>query len=203
MNILHKPMLAMVVYYPVLCVGGGTVLRLLKKREKHAASVRSATRGKSVELTIELSLAATLVLWTSNLLIRPGWIEPETVAHGLRVCGMHRETFWLTGWMVVLINPIFEEYLWRLGILSFLTGFRTEKEAIVISSIVFAGYHPIVVAGFFPAPWLAAAFLIVFAGGAALAYLFLRTRNIVYSIVFHMVINLNLMLMGYLYAPWR
>jgi membrane protease YdiL (CAAX protease family) len=203
MNVLYSPMAAMLVYYPVFCVGGGTVLRLLMKRGKDREGVQPVPRRKSVEVTIIWALVATAGLWAANLLIQPGVIDPEAIARGLRGCGMYWDNYWATAWMIVVVNPFAEEYLWRLGLFPFVREFRTEKEAIVISSIVFAGYHPMVVARFFPALWLIGVFLVVYAGGVMITHLFLKTRNIVYPMVFHLVANLNLMLMGYLCAPMR
>ena len=199
MNVLHNPLLTMLVYYPVLCLGGGTLLHRLHPEARDDREV--ILHPNPVTPTLLYSLLATAILWAGSLLIRPGWVEPDLISHGLEVCGMHREDYWLTAWAVMTVNPVFEEYLWRLGFFSFLYRRFSRNTAIHVSSLVFAGYHPVVVAQFFPITWLILVFLLVYLGGVAFASIFLRTRNIVYPIIIHMVVNLNLMLMGYIYAP--
>jgi membrane protease YdiL (CAAX protease family) len=201
MNHLKDPILAMAVYYPVICLGGGFLIRKFGIAG-HGKKVDPAGGPReNVIRTVALSLIGTALLWSSVLLFRPGLVDPDILANRLAAYGLNKGDFWLVAWMVVLINPVLEEYLWRYALLPLLADRFRGGIAVNISALLFAGYHPIVVAGMFPAVWLIAVFLIVYAGGVALASLFLRTRNLLYPIAFHMIVNVNIMLMGYLYAP--
>ena len=72
--------------------------------------------------------------------------------------------------------------------------------ATVAMAILFAGYHSLVLMVLFPAPWLVVIFILTFIGGIMFGELFLRTRNIAWSIILHFVLNLNIMLIGWQYA---
>jgi len=152
-------------------------------------------------LTIGLSLLGGLVLWAGVLLIRPGMIDPERITGALAAAGMNARSFWLTGLVVILINPFFEEYLWRYGVFQWLDSRYSRTVAIHISALLFAGYHPLVVAQFFPPVWLLLVFVLVYIGGIAFAFLYSRTLNLLHPIAFHLFINLNLIIIARLYAP--
>ncbi len=199
MLVLSSPMAAMLVYYPIFCyLGGSWIARntagfdaLQNKIPRHA---------KPEFPLIFLSFIATAVLWLCTLLIRPGLIEPELITNGLDSLGMTVGKYWGPAGFLAIANPFAEEFLWRYGVLRFLMVRVSRNSAIIVSSLLFAGYHPLVVAMLFPAPWLVLIFAITFIGGIFLSHLYLRTRHLAYPIILHLVININLMVIGYLYA---
>ena len=201
MNILHAPLITMAVYYPVFCYGGGRLLDAICKRNHKNESNRSEVPGNPLPLTIGFSILGGIILWMGVLLVRPGMIEPEIITRALAATGMHAQKFWLTGLVVVLVNPFFEEYLWRFGVFRWLEGRVSHSAAMHISALLFAGYHPLVVAQYFPPAWLILVFMLVYFGGIAFAFLYSRTRNLLHPIAFHLFVNLNLMLIARLYAP--
>ncbi len=200
MIVCRSPMLAMLVYYPVFCLGGGLILR---------RSI-SGVEGKSIDvkrhdnpvlLTFLVSILATAVLWACTLLFRPGMIDPEIIGDGLDSIGMQADKFWIAAGFLALVNPFAEEFLWRGSVFEVLLKSGSRTRAVILSSILFAGYHPLVISMIFPGVWLIAVFIITFIGGMFLSELFLRTGKLQYPIALHIVININLMIMGYLYAP--
>ena len=201
MNVLHNPLLDMLVYYPVFCFAFGTYLGKRRPRKAPEYSFKLELRRKPVILTVILSLAASIVLWGGLVVSLRGLLDPSKISEGLASCGMDRANFWLIGWVVAVINPIFEEYLWRFSVFPFLERRFSRRIALHVSSLLFAGYHPIVVGQFFPFAWLIVVFVMVYIAGIIFATLLTRTRNLVYPIMLHLWINLNFMLMTYLFAP--
>ena len=201
MNILHAPLITMAVYYPVFCYGGGRLIDSIIKRKQPGTSRNSIMSGNPLPLTIGFSILGGIVLWLGVLLVRPGMIEPGIISRALAATGMHAKNFWLTGLVVILVNPFLEEYLWRFGVFRWLEGRVSHSAAMHISAMLFAGYHPLVVAQYFPPAWLVLVFVLVYLGGIAFAYLYSRTRNLLHPIAFHLFVNLNLMIIARLYAP--
>ena len=73
--------------------------------------------------------------------------------------------------------------------------------ALIVMSVLFAGYHPLVMMIMVPTSWLVLVFVMTFIGGLIFGEIFFRTKNIAWTIILHLVININLMLIGWQYAP--
>jgi membrane protease YdiL (CAAX protease family) len=203
MIILRAPILSMLVYYLLLCLGGGTSIRHLSPGVGVGAGSGIHQLPKiphPVIVTVSLAALSTAGIWAVSLLFRPGLVDPEIIRGGLRSFGMDGPRFWFPAGILILLNPSCEEYLWRLSVLPlFLTRFRVSN-AVALKSMLFAGYHVLTVYLLFPHLWLIGVFLFVYLGGIILGYLFLRTHSIVYPIAIHTVINVNLMVLGYRYS---
>ncbi|MFH1676007.1 MAG: type II CAAX endopeptidase family protein [bacterium] len=197
MIVLRNPFLAMVFYYPVLCFLGGFILR--KFLERHGSSDTQKNGGLDDSFTSALSLAifTTGGLWICMLVFRYGLIPSEVVSKGLQSIGLKGGSFWRAGLMIIFLNPLFEEYFWRSGVFSILKARYSEKIALHVSSLLFAGYHPLVVSTFFPLIWLPAIFVIVYLGGLMFASLFLRSGKLIHPVILHTVINFNIIFMGW------
>jgi membrane protease YdiL (CAAX protease family) len=200
MNILHAPLIAMAVTYPVFCYGGGRLIDYFIRRERPEIIRYSGTSRNALRFTIGLAILGGILLWLGVLLVRPGMIDPDGITGALSAAGMSARKFWLTGMVVILFNAYFEEYLWRFGIFRWLEGRVSHIAAMHISALLFAAYHPLVVLQFFPIAWLLLVFVLVYLGGVAFAWLYSRTRNLLHPIVVHLFVNLNLMLIARLYA---
>ena len=200
MLLFRSPMLAMIVYYPVFCLGGGLLIR-----SSLPASARqlpeSATSPLPFATIVGLAFALSVALWACTLLFRPGLVDPGILSEGLCSIGMTRERFWLSAGFLAAVNPFAEEYLWRWSVFPFLASRLPRSTAVHLSSLMFAGYHPLVVGMLFPSAWLLAVFAISYAGGVILAKTLLRTGRLGYPIALHLVINANLMIIGFLYSP--
>lgn len=86
----------------------------------------------------------------------------------------------------VLAAPILEEYIFRKQIVDRLSRYG-EKTVILVSAITFGLFHM----NFFQ-------FFYAFGLGAIFAYVYVRTRNLRYSVFMHMIINFQ----GSILAPW-
>jgi len=202
MLVLNNPILTMAVYYLGFCITGSRVLENSVGKEKMKEVFEGFTRYNKPELpTLILIFIATAILWFCTLLIRPGMIDPEIISNGLNSLGMPRERYWYAAGFLMIANPICEEILWREGILRFLITRLEARWAVIVSGLLFAGYHPIVVGMLFPPAWLLMIFILTFLGGIFLANLYLRTRQLGWPIAVHAVININLMIIGWLYSP--
>ncbi len=199
MMVLNSPIIAMIIYHPVFCLGGGLLIRRSTGKTSGFFSEPSLKRPALTTLALGVVLAAAV--WSCNLLIEPGLVDPEIVSDGLRILGMHREHFWLAAGLLVIVNPFGEEFLWRGSVLRFLASRMSRSSAVQVSAVFFAGYHPMLVSMVFPKLWLVAVLVICYLGGLILANLYIRTRNLLYPIAVHMAVNIALMFMGYLYAP--
>jgi len=191
----------MAVYYPLFCIAGSHILIRSVKPEDITRVFSGFSQYTKPELpTLILVFVATAVLWFCTLLIRPGMIEPDIISNGLSEIGMTRERFWYAAGFLAVANPFCEEILWRWGILRFLLTRMESRTAIIVTSLMFAGYHPMVIGMLFPPVWLVLIFVLTFLGGIFLANLYLRTRHLGWPIALHVVININLMFIGYLYS---
>lgn len=200
MLLFRSPMLAMLVYYPVLCLGGGLLVG--------SDTLRSRKGPLQVKLSPHpvlhlfwLVLAVSAALWACTFLFRPGLVDPAMLAEGLRSIGMTRERFWVSAGLLAVVNPFAEEFLWRWCVFPAFASRMPLRAAVHLSALLFAGYHPLVIGMLFPPLWLIAVFLISYLGGVILAETFLRTRHLGYLIVLHFAINANLMVIGFLYSP--
>lgn len=199
MIILREPMIAMLVYHPILCLGGGLLLRK-SIPDKRAQFLKIKMINRPVLLTFVFALLASLILWACNLLIRPGLIEPGLLSDGLGSIGMTKENYWLTAGYLAIVNPFAEEFLWRSAVLPFFLAKTGRIPAVLFMSLIFGGYHPLVLSMIFPPAWLILIFVVTFVGGVFFAYLYMRTRSLWYPIILHLVININLMFIGYIYS---
>lgn len=195
-----SPILAMIIYYPVFCLGGGWLIRKGSPDDETLLSLMKPI-DRPVLVTVIISIIFTAGIWGSGQLIRPGMIDPEFVSDGLSRLGMWKENFWFTAGFLAIVNPFAEEFLWRGSVLRFLSGKMSVTASVHISALLFAGYHPMVVSDVFPLTWLILIFMLCYIGGLVLAPLYIRTRNLAYPIVAHLMVNINLMILGYLYAP--
>ncbi len=200
MLVLRSPMAAMIVYYPVICFGGGILLRRLMARSD-PEFFKARRSGSALGATIIFSVIATAGLWASTLLFRPGLIDPGLITSGLESLGMDRQRFWLSAGFLAAVNPFAEEFLWRGSVYACFLARTNRWIAVTLSSLLFAGYHPMVVSMIFSPAWLTVVFAVAFAAGIVFARLYDDTRNLAYPIALHVVINLNLMIIGYLYSP--
>jgi membrane protease YdiL (CAAX protease family) len=199
MIILRAPILSMLVYYLLLCVGGGTLIRHLSPGSKSGIYQLPRIPHPAV-VTVSLAALSAAGIWAVSLLFRPGLVDPEIIRGGLRSFGMDGPRFWFPAGILILLNPFCEEYLWRLTVLPlFLSRFKVSN-AVALKSVLFAGYHVLTVYLLFPHLWLIGVFLFVYLGGLILGHLFLRTHSIVYPIALHTVINVSLMVLGYIYS---
>ncbi len=203
MNVLHNPLVLMAVYYPVLCLGGGLVLRKFMGNIIPSNFYMPENHRECAVLTLKYSVLSTLVIWLGLLAIKSGMVDSEIINDGLEACGMYRESYWITGIGVVLVNPIFEEMLWRWGLVTFLDSRFGDKNwvGLHLSSLIFAGYHPIVAFNLFSPPWLLVIFILAYLAGLMFVRLYRKSRGLHFVMIFHMGVNLNLMLLGYLFAP--
>jgi membrane protease YdiL (CAAX protease family) len=200
MIVLRNPLLAMLVYYPILCFGGGYLIRKSTKVDPSQLFTFEKFK-KPALITFFLCIFATAVIWTCTLFFRPGLIDPSQLSGGIKSIGMTKENYWIVGSLLVLINPFAEEFLWRSAVLPFFLSGIKRNQAIIFASILFAGYHPLVLSVMMPPFWLAMSFLLIFVGGIFFSNLYLRTQSLIYPIALHMLINLNFRLIGYLYTP--
>lgn len=86
--------------------------------------------------------------------------------------------------LILSIPAIFEELLFRGGVLPILQRVVGMKVAVLIQAVLFATYHT----------WAGldvARFITLFAGGIVLALIFLVTKNLLASIIAHLIINLK------------
>jgi membrane protease YdiL (CAAX protease family) len=199
--IIKSPVLAMLGYYLVCCFFGGYILkRMTPSQEAYLFRLNRLSRPGLT--TFVLSVIATAAIWSFKFLIRDGIIEPANIISGLNALGLTRQHFWFTAGLLIVVNPFAEEYLWRWSILPVFMGKFKPLTAMVIGSLLFAGYHPITVKLCFAPSWMVMIFILVFFGGMFLSYLLLRTHSLKYPIILHMVINANIMLIAYtLTAP--
>jgi len=156
---------------------------------------------KPALITLGISALVTTALWLSTFLFRPGLIDPRTISDGLESIGMSRDRFWFSAAYLIVVNPFAEEFFWRRAVLSVLMPRMNPRNAVALSSALFAAYHPIIVGMIFPALWLPAVFVAAYIGGFLFAYLYSLRRSLVFPVALHIVVNLNLMLIGYLYSP--
>ncbi|MCX6645374.1 MAG: type II CAAX endopeptidase family protein [bacterium] len=200
MIVLRNPLIAMFVYYPILCFGGGYIIRKSTNIETSKLFTFEKIQ-KPALVTFLLCVFATAVLWLCTLFFRPGMIDPSQLSSGLSSIGMTKQNYWIVGGFLVLVNPFAEEFLWRSAVLPFFMSGTKRNAAIIYSCILFAGYHPLVLSVMMSPLWLAMSFLLIFVGGIIFSNLYLRTRSLAYPIALHMLINLNFRLIGYLYTP--
>jgi membrane protease YdiL (CAAX protease family) len=200
MVLLKSPILAMLVYYLAICLGGGTILGRMEGVSRDAAS-RFRISGRHVLVTAGLAVFVTAGIWAVRLLFQPGIIDPEIIRGGISAIGMTRSHFWTPAAILIVLNPPCEEYFWRFRILAVMLGRMNRGVAISLVSLLFAGFHMLTVWYMFPALWLIGVLLFVYAGGLILSHLFLGTRSLAYPIALHVIINVNLMVLGFLYAP--
>jgi membrane protease YdiL (CAAX protease family) len=200
MIILRNPLLAMLVYYPILCFGGGYLIKNFTKIDPSKLFTFEKIKKPGL-VTFLLCVFATALLWTCTLLFRPGMIDPSQLSSGISSIGMTKQNYWIVGGFLVLVNPFAEEFLWRSAVLPFFLSGTKRNRAIIYASIIFAGYHPLVLSVMMSPLWLAMSFLLIFVGGIFFSNLYLRTRSLAYPIALHMLINLNFRLIGYLYTP--
>jgi len=200
LTVLKNPMLCVAIYHPVLCLGGGLLIR------SRSAKINIENPPIQFKLalffTLGLAVLTSLVLWTSStLLLRPTLIDPMYLTDGLDALGMDKAHFWLAASWIAVVNPFAEEFLWRVNTLGFFMGRMNRAMAMFVMAILFAGYHPLITMTMIPSEWLVVVFVLTFIGGLILGELYLRTRRIGWSIFLHLVINVNLMLIGWQYAP--
>jgi membrane protease YdiL (CAAX protease family) len=200
MIILREPMITMLIYHPILCLGGGLLLRK-SIPDIGAQFLQIKKINQPVFLTFVFALLASGILWACNLLIRPGLIDPGLLSDGLESIGMAKENYWLTAGYLAIVNPFAEEFLWRSAVFPFFLAKTSRIPAVLFMSLIFAGYHPVVLSMIFPPAWLILVFVVTFVGGVFFAYLYMRTRSLWYPIVMHLVVNINLMFIGYIYSP--
>lgn len=200
MIILRKPLIAMLVYHPILCLGGGFLLRK-SIPDIGTQFLKIKKINHPVLLTFVLALLASAILWACNLLIRPGLIDPGHFSDGLGSIGMTRDKFWLTAGYLAVVNPFAEEFFYRSALLPYFLAKFKRIPAVIFMGVIFAGYHPLVISMIVPPAWLMLAFVLTFFGGALFAYLYMKTRSLWYPIVLHLVVNINLMFIGYIYSP--
>jgi len=197
MIVLRSPFLAMFVYYPVLCFGGGYILRTLIEKHGKSDIVKNKGYDNSFTPAFTLAILTTLGLWICMLVFRYGLIPPHAVSNGLNSLGLKGESYWLAGLMIIFLNPPCEEYFWRSGVFTLLKTRYSGKTALHVSSLLFAGYHVLVVSTFFPLIWLPVIFGIVYLGGLMFAILFHRSGKLIQPIILHSVINFNIIFMGW------
>jgi len=201
MNIFNSPLMAVLGYYPVFCVGGAWVLYEIYSKREPVESGRFSLHPKPVVLTLLLSVIALFVVIGRLFFIRPGMIDPEAISEGMTATGINRTLYLTIGLVVAIINPFFEERLWRYGVFQFLRRHLADWPAIIVSSLLFAGYHPLVVAQYFPTAWLTFAFFLVFIGGLFFAWLYMKTGKLIYPIALHGFVNVAMLITGSFYTP--
>ena len=198
--VLQNPILGRMVYIVVLCFGGGYLLyRSLTNNKKEVFEIEM--HRSPVFLTTWLSIVAMAVVWGATLLFRPGIVSPETIGTTLDTYGTPLKNYWWFAGFFTIMNPIAEEFLWRRNMVPLLRSMMGRYQTIVVSALLFAGYHVLAIIKPFELLMLLGVFLICFTGGIFLAYLYIRTRHIRYPIALHMVININLAVIWWFYTP--
>jgi len=200
LTVLKNPLLCVVVYHPVLCLAGGLLIRKLSP--DFPKSEPRINFKFSLILTLIIVLFSTMVLIVSAMFVlQPSMADPQIMTDGLSSLGMDRAHFWIIGGWIMIINPFAEEFFWRTSVLRFLSGRMSRTLAIGVMAALFAGYHPLITMMVIPSGWLPFVFVLTFIGGLVLGELYLRSRKIIWSIIVHLVMNINLMLIGWQHAP--
>ena len=196
---LKSPIASMLVYYLGLCFTGGLMLkRLIPGKEFRLFELRK--HPHPVLLTLGLIIFTSAAIWAFKLLFQPGIVDPEIIRKGIGSIGMSRAHFWIPAGILIAINPFSEEFLWRWSLLPILLDGLKRNRAIMLSSVIFAGYHVLTVSMLFSPIWLVGVFLVTYVGGLFFANLLLKTHSLWYPIIVHMIINANLMMLGYLFS---
>lgn len=197
MIILRSPIITMLFYYS-FCFIGGAILAEKLIREKIEDTIR--VRMNPALVTLLFCALSTGVIWAFSLLFRPDIIDPEIISRGLASIDMTAERYLITAGLLIIVNPFAEEFFWRFVILRLFIRSMEKFHAIVLANVLFCGYHPLIVSMIFPPPWLAAVVLVTFIGGLALSWLFLISNKLRYPVILHLIMNLNLMIMGFRYS---
>lgn len=201
MIILKYPMLAMLVYHPVIVLGA-VILRRGFKPEITTRLFDINEIKKPVHFTFLLAFITTALLWACTLLVKPGMIDPELISDGLESIGLTKDKYWLTTGYLAVVNPIAEEFFYRSALLPYFLAKFKRLPAVIFMNVIFAGYHPLIISMIVPPAWLILVFVLTFFGGALFAYLYMKTRSLMFPIILHLIANINLMFIGYLYSPF-
>ncbi len=191
-----NPALTMVVYHFVLCFGGGLILQRLTG-VSHDAEQEEKNFGNSWLITGVLMIISVLAILRAVSFVRPGLISPDIFTSGIAGLGLTQTNYLMIAIYFVIVNPLAEEYLWRTSLFPYLSLRYGRPISIVVTSLLFAGYHLIVTAGIFTSGWLLLPFVFTFVGGIIFSYLYLRTRSLFSSVLLHSAINLTLIVIGY------
>ncbi len=107
--------------------------------------------------------------------------EPQILAEKSQVDIILRDIFF-----PVLVAPVFEELLFRMGLYSLLRRRFKDGSSILLCTVIFALMHGYHLQGF----------TMCLTGGLVFLLIYIRTGNIGYSIVAHMVCNLDASIMN-------
>ena len=198
--VLRNPVLSVLGFHPVFCLGGGLLIRKL------ATGFENKSKPPGFMLaffgTVGIAVLITFIITTlAAFLLQPSLVDPEFLTQGLFTLRMDKAHFWLVGGWVAIVNPFAEEFFWRTSVFGFFLGRMSHVGALIVMSILFAGYHPLVMMIMVPTSWLVLVFVMTFMGGLIFGEIYYRTKNIAWTIILHLVININLMLIGWQYAP--
>ena len=129
-------------------------------------------------MTVGNSLSQSVILWFDMFLGRSLENPVETATVGT--------TWWVNLIFVALLAPILEEILFRKILCRYLLPLG-EGYAIVLSATIFGLAH----GNFFQ-------FFYAFGLGCIFAFIYIKTGKLIYTILYHIVINL----LGGVLAPW-
>ena len=152
---------------------------LCSGRDKTAAAPeRHKLRGKDFAV---LTLMGFGVMYIGNyigtyLMMIVGSIRGEAVVNPIQDIVMG-SSMWINVVVTVIIAPIMEELIFRKLMIDRLGGFG-EKTAIIFSALMFGLFH----GNFYQ-------FFYAFGVGMLLAYVYVRTGKVWYTVVLHMIIN--------------
>lgn len=199
MNVLHSPALAMLVYYTILCPVGGAILWKPTLNENLIVSRLITSHKRPWVFTLRWGVFCAAGVWVLFALTTYGYIDVKIIREGLATNGINGSNFIYYSLALVIINPVAEEYLWRYGVFSFFQTRFTELFALIISSMVFAGYHVLVLWSFISPIWLILVFLGISAGGMIFGDIYLKTRRLHFPIIAHSLTNLSVTILIWIY----
>lgn len=144
------------------------------------------------------------LIWLSSLCAIALWAIAQAelyvfrlVTHASQTPVRSMETDWLSVFLVVLVGPIIEEAVFRLGLIRMLMRRFPAALSVPISAIAFAVSHTDYVASDYAA---LSALLTLLTGGLVLGFVYVRAGSLVAPIVTHSVYNaLSFLPVAFLY----
>jgi membrane protease YdiL (CAAX protease family) len=192
MHFFHNPILTMVIYFSVICLGGGLIVR---RKVNHSGRPERKPSSILIAFFITLSLSVISLLFLSeftSILSSSGYLDHDTLVNGLAANGINRASFPLITFIFLVLNPIAEEFFWRSSVYNYLRSSIQPIYAVHLSNLLFAGWHPIVTMSFLGV-WRWDVFILLFLGGWTFTKLYHYSGKIILPYFLHLTINLAVM----------
>ncbi len=145
-----------------------------------------------------LALAISLIIWAAYLLYGRAQIHAETIRELTAANGMATPARYLAAcaWLMV-VNAALEEYAFRWFIYRQCEQIWPSLSAVIVSALIFAAHHVLVLRSFFAWDITLLGSAGVFAGGAIWSWCYRQYRSIWPGYVSHAIVDLAIFAVGW------